>query len=302
VDGQEGRRIGLNLMRTHELADGDIGGVLAAAKLADLAGVAEVHVSDHVAISASERENRDGFPYPLDYPWFEPIAMLAAIAATTSRVRLATNVLIAPARPAILLAKQLATLDALSAGRVSIGFGVGWQRAEFEALGVPFDTRLNSLDEAIEVCRLLWSTAPAEYTGSGFAFHDLWSLPFPVQGDRLPISLGIPLSTGNVERIVRTADGWFPPPRSAEQLASDLTRLRRACEQFGRDPGSLKITAPLSLAPVGVSFEATGFPDPVEECASLFEAGADVVLAHPLPYCQSLDELEGLVTRLVALT
>ena len=101
------------------------------------------------------------FPLPPEYPWFEPLTMLAAIAGATSRIRLATGVLISPLRPAVLLAKIAATLDVVSGGRLDLGVGTGWQREEYEASGIPFAGRAARMDDQLRACRVLWSDAPA---------------------------------------------------------------------------------------------------------------------------------------------
>ena len=295
-----GRRIGLNLMRCHELAEGDVAGVLEAARIADRAGVAEVHLSDHVAVSEAARSARAGFPYALDFPWLEPISVLSAVAACTERVVLATNILVAPLRPAILLAKQLATVDVLSRGRLEVAFGAGWQVEEFEAAGVAFSDRYEILEEQMAVCRLLWAQAPAAFAGKHIRFHDLCSFPQPVQGAGLPISLGMHLSGRGVERVVRLADGWVPVPSSAAELVENLNTLRQECDRQGRDFDALKISAPLALADQSVDYSDAGtLPDPMAEARSLFAAGADVVIAHPLPHCRDLEDLERFVADLV---
>ncbi|HLS80033.1 MAG TPA: LLM class flavin-dependent oxidoreductase, partial [Steroidobacter sp.] len=146
---------------------GDFAPVVDLARIADEAGVDQVSITDHVVMG----ENVDKYPYgrfpsPLDFPWFEPLTVLAAIAGATRRIRLSTGVLIAPLRPAVLLAKQLATLDVMSRGRVSIGLGLGWQKEEYDAAGVPWEGRYTRLEEQIRVCKLLWSEAPASFKGS----------------------------------------------------------------------------------------------------------------------------------------
>ncbi len=177
------RAVGIKLMKSQQLFGGDIRGVLEVAKICDRMGVDEIHVSDHVLMTGEGHRGRTGFPYPLDWDgWYEPLEMLAAIASVTERVRLSSHVLIAPLRPAILLAKQLATLDVLSGGRVDIGLGVGWQSQEFAAAGVPFERRLTRLVEEVEACRALWGEAPAHYGGSTVSFDEAYSLPHPVQG------------------------------------------------------------------------------------------------------------------------
>ena len=134
--------------------DGDFAPVVDVARVAEKAGIDQVSLTDHVVMG----ENIDKYPYgkfpsPLDFPWFEPITVLAAIAGATRDIRLSTGVLIAPLRPAALLAKQLATLDVMSRGRVSIGVGVGSQKEEYDACGVLWEGRHARLEEQVRACK-----------------------------------------------------------------------------------------------------------------------------------------------------
>ena len=117
--------------------------------------------------------------------------MLAVLAGVTQRIRLSTGVVIAPLRSAVLLAKQLATLDVMSRGRVSIGLGVGWQKEEYDASGVPWEGRYTRLIEQLRVCRLLWSEAPASFRGETVSFEKIHAYPRPLQPGGVPIWLGL---------------------------------------------------------------------------------------------------------------
>ena len=164
------------------------------------------------------------FPAPLDYPWFEPLTVLAVLAGVTERIRLSSGIVIAPLRPAVLLAKQIATLDVMSRGRVSIGLGVGWQKEEYDAAGIPWEGRNTRFFEQIEVCRLLWSEAPAAFHGKTVNFDKIYSYPRPVQA-RVPIWLGIAPTERNIERMAKVADGWIP----MEQDPRSSRRSSRGC-------------------------------------------------------------------------
>ncbi|HEY3696186.1 TIGR03619 family F420-dependent LLM class oxidoreductase [Phenylobacterium sp.] len=298
----KGLKVGVKLMRTQELYGGEIRGVLEVAKLCDRLGVDEVHVSDHVAMSEAGHRGRPGFPYPLDYDgWFEPIGLLHAIAAVTERVVLSSHVLVAPLRPTILLAKQLATLDALSNGRVEIGFGAGWQREEFEASGVPFEGRFGAMCEQVEACRALWSQAPASYSGGSVRFEAFHSLPFPPQRDGLPISFGVPATARNFERIARLGVGYCPAYKPAAELAADVQAARTAYAAAGRDPGSLKVTAELPLNPPRDAGGAVSWDALFEEAARIAEADVDVLITHVVPQCRTPAEIEDFLPRLLAL-
>src|SRR3954452_18001098 len=161
--------------------------VLDLARAADDAGVDRLVVTDHVVMGRNTDAYVWGrFPTPPEAPWLELLTCLAAIATATTRVRLATGIVIAPLRPAAVLAKTVATLDVLSGGRVDLGVGVGWQREEYVATGVDFSRRGDLLDHTIAACRELWSALPASYDGGGISFRDVYCSPLPSQG-RLPV-------------------------------------------------------------------------------------------------------------------
>jgi len=130
-------------------------------RMAEDAGVDTVVVPDHLVMSDRTDRYRWGrFPLPVDAPWLEPLTVLAAIAGATRRVRLATGILIAPLRPAALLAKTAATLDVLSRGRLDLGVGTGWQKEEFDAVQLDYGRRGRLLDDTIAACRALWGRQP----------------------------------------------------------------------------------------------------------------------------------------------
>ncbi len=227
----------------------DLSGVIDCARLAEGAGIDQIALPDHLAIGP----NTDAYPYgkfafPKSEPWLEPVTTLAAIAGVTRRIRLGTGVLIAPLRPALLLAKTMATLDVLSGGRVDLGVGLGWQREEFEASGVAFEHRGARLDDGLRACRVLWSEAPASFESRSVSFRDLWCLPRPVQKDGIPIWLGARLNERNLARIVEYGAGWMPIGLGLSELEQGTQRLRRACEKAGRDPDSIGVRSMLPVA------------------------------------------------------
>ncbi|MGF3053025.1 LLM class flavin-dependent oxidoreductase [Microbacterium sp. YY-03] len=202
--------LALNLMDLDSLstASGAPAGFAAmrdAAVMADEMGIDKIVLLEHVLISREAHANREGFPYPVDVSWYDPTVTLGSIAAVTRRARLSMNVMIAPLRPAPLLAKQLATLDALSGGRLDAAFGVGWQREEYDASERAFEGRFGTMDEQIAACRALWAGGDAEFTGKKVSFDDAWSMPLPAQGSSLPIYLGLALTPRGVQRIVTLA-------------------------------------------------------------------------------------------------
>jgi probable F420-dependent oxidoreductase len=295
-------KVGIKLMKTQALFGGDIRGVLEVAKLCDRKGVDEIHVCDHVAMSAAGHANRPGFPYPVDYDgWYEPMGLLHAIAAVTERITLSSHIVIAPLRPAILLAKQLATLDALSNGRVDIGFGAGWQREEFEAESIPFEGRFNAMCEQVEACRALWRGGPARYEGKTVAFRDLYSLPLPPQGERLRISFGVPPTPLNFARIARLGVGYCPANQAAAELAANVKAARAAYAAAGRDPRSLKVTCELTMHPERAPDGSVDWDKAFAEAQGLIAADIDVLITHIVPHCRGQADIEPFVDRVLAL-
>lgn len=293
------RSVGIKLMKTQELFGGDIRGALEVARICDRMGVDEVHVSDHVIISAEGHKNRPGFPYPLDYAgWYEPFDLLSAVAAVTERVTLSAHIIVAPLRPTILLAKQVATLDVLSGGRVDIGFGVGWQKQEFAAANMPFENRVARMIEQVEACRALWAGAPASYHGDTVTFDDMYSLPLPQQRDSLPISFGMPASTRNFDVMARLGVGYCPSNHGGG-LAEHVASAREAYARAGLDPRSLKVTTELTMDPPRDSSGAVDWDEAFAEAQSLIDADIDVLITHLVPHCTSPDQIEPFIERLL---
>jgi probable F420-dependent oxidoreductase len=175
----------------------------------------------------------------------DPFALLTVAATVTSRVTLGTNVLNAPWYPPAILARSLTTIDVLSAGRLLLGFGVGWSPEEYEAAGVPMTERGARLDECLDALEALWTTDPAEHHGR----H--WSVPAthaglkPAQKPGPPIYLA-GFAPAAQRRIARRADGWLPVHRPGSRpfdpektIAAPLSRLRQLTEDEGRDAKSL---------------------------------------------------------------
>ena len=276
---------------------GDLAPVVELVALADRKGIDQINVPDHVVMG----EATDKYPYGRfvtspDYPWFEPLTFLAAVAGATERIRLATGILIAPLRPAALLAKQVATLDVLSRGRVDLGVVVGWQREEYLACGVPFEARYSLLDEQLRVCRLLWSQTPASFSGEFIQFDRIYSKPFPVQR-RLPVLLGLVPLPKNVARMADYGDGWVALMENPAQIKTGVTALRDAFRARGRDPSELQVRAVPQF-----EFRADGKADleaTLAKIPALVEAGATVVELYACMYCSGPEDFEKFCERLV---
>jgi probable F420-dependent oxidoreductase len=264
-----------------------VGSLLMQARVADEVGVDRVVVVDHV-VMGEHVEAYDGgtFPTPPDGLWPEPMTLLTAIAATTQRVRLATGILIAPLRRPATLAKTAATLDVVSGGRLELGVGVGWQREEYEANGVPFEDRGDALDRTLEVCRRLWQPGPASYDDGdgrdGLAFERIWCEPRPVQPGGVPLWISGRIHARTLRRIARYGDGWIPWGEYRREIVPGIRRAHEALAEAGRDPAGFGVRGGLRLVVGGngeVDAEQTVAPAP-----ELVAAGVtDFVLGAALP-------------------
>jgi probable F420-dependent oxidoreductase len=220
------------------------------ARAAEDAGVDRIVLVDHVVMGEHTENYVWGkFPVPPNAPWFEPLTMLSAIASVTSRVRLATGILIAPLRPAAFLAKQVATLDQISNGRVDLGVGAGWQREEYEASGLPFEQRGQLLTDTLGAMKALWRDTPASFSSPTLTFENIYCEPKPLQQGGVPLWVAGTLNRRNFERVVNYGDGWIPiMGATIDDIAADVQRIRAAWADAGRDADALKVQAPLRIA------------------------------------------------------
>lgn len=205
-----------------------------------------------------------------DCPVPDPLELLAFLAGRTTTLGLATGVLVLPNHHPVVLAKRVATLDALSAGRVRLAVGMGWLREEIEACGAPFESRGRRADEQIEVLRLLWDDHPdgADYSGEFFQFAHAACHPKPVA--RIPIHVG-GHSMAAARRAGRLGDGLQPLGVGGAELAGLVTVMREEAERAHRDPDALELT----LGHLVTKIDG-------ERAGRLAELGADrVVLAMP---------------------
>jgi len=252
-------RYGIHLSASGPLATPER--IAALAERAEALGFDSVWVSDHVAFPV-------GFQsvYPYGPPsaftqqtahYYEPLVTLAWVAGRTRRVRLGTSVLVVPMRNPVYLAKQAATLDRLAGGRLILGVGAGWQREEFEALGVTtFAQRGAVLDEWIRLMRRLWTEEVVEFSGAFYQVGPIIVNPKPAQPGGPPILVG-----GNGPRALRRAaelgDGWHAIRLSVAEVAAGASRLRALAEAAGREPGSLEVSLRVDAA----HGEAAGGPE-----------------------------------------
>ena len=293
--------VSIGLWGTPQWSNGDAPAIIESVKIAEAAGIDAFDAGDHLAFSPAEIAN-----YPFsggrfsdpNEPFLEPMIMLAGIATATRKMRLATTLLLSPLRPALLLAKQAATLDVLCNGRFDLGVGVGWQKAEYDAAGAVWDSRFAYLDEQIQACRALWSSAPASYHGKLIDFSDLHAKPFPRQPGGIPIWLGVKPTPRSFRRIAELGDGWLAMEPDAELLAQQVATLRTAIAAHGRDPMSVKIRA---RPPIIRDSEGKADLDATLALVPLFaKAGAVSLQFSPFAYCSEPDDFEGVVKKIAS--
>ncbi|WP_105343259.1 TIGR03619 family F420-dependent LLM class oxidoreductase [Mycobacterium sp. ITM-2016-00318] len=177
--------------------------------------------------------------------WIDPMIGLSFAAAATSTIRIATGVLLLPEHNPVLVAKQAATLDTLSGGRLSLGIGIGWSREEFDALGVPFECRGTRTEEYVDAIRTLWRDDLASFDGEFVSFTGIRVNPKPLQDRRIPIVLG-GNSDAALRRIVSWGDGWYGfNLDSVDAVAQRVAFLRRQCSEHRRDPAELRLAVAL---------------------------------------------------------
>jgi probable F420-dependent oxidoreductase len=205
----------------------------------------------------------------------DPLISMTWAAAVTTRIRVASGILILPQRNPLILAKELATLDVLSGGRVELGVGVGWLREEFEALDVPFERRGARTDEYVAAMRALWADGPTTFDGEFTSFTSCNSYPKPVQRGGIPIVVGGHTDVA-ARRAGRLGDGFFPGRSLPDELDPLLATMRASATDAGRDPAAIEVTA-------GGAFDIDG----VKRFADL---GVDRVVIPPLGF--DLDTLE----------
>jgi probable F420-dependent oxidoreductase len=188
-----------------------------AAEQAEALGFADVWASEHIIIPR-------GAPYPPSAIFLDPVLTLTWAAAYTSRVGLGTSVLVLPMRHPLPLAKELATLQNLSGGRLTMGAGVGWMEAEFAALGAPFHERGKRMDEGLAMMRAVWSEDPVTFPSKSIPaeIHDMRMLPHPCA----PIPIWIGGSSDAAIRRAARMDGWHGSRVTPEQAPAVIARLR----------------------------------------------------------------------------
>jgi probable F420-dependent oxidoreductase len=283
----------------------DLRSLVAMAVEAEAAGFEAVMVSEHVVLGPDS--DADGVPEnPRDYalpgnqdpatPWPDALVLLSGVASATTRLRLVASSIIAPLRHPVLLAKQLATLDLLSEGRLVVQPTVSWHRAEYEALGVPFERRGDLLDEHLEAWRALWRDSPASFEGRHYRFSDVFLEPKPFRREGPVLWFGgAKVHDRLLRRIVGYGSGFNPLGSPSDD---DLQRLRSAMAEAGRDPAELEMIGGTR----GRFPDAASTADLGEALASIpaqLERGFTTICIKPSQFIDELDEFPGFCREVV---
>jgi probable F420-dependent oxidoreductase len=214
------------------------------AKALEDRGFESLFFPEHTHIPASRRT-----PYPLggelpkEYSHtLDPLVAMTLAAAASTKLKVATGVCLVIEHDPIVLAKQVASVDLASNGRVIFGIGGGWNAEEMEDHGTVFKSRWKLLRERIEAMKKLWNEDAASYHGEFVNFDPAWSWPKPVQKPNPPILMGSHGPRG-MQRVIRYCDGWLPNAGPGVDLPKQIVELRHLAEQAGRDPNTISITA-----------------------------------------------------------
>jgi probable F420-dependent oxidoreductase len=299
-------RLVLVLSENHTLIPArDLRGLVAMAVEAERVGFDGVMVSEHIALGRGS--DAEGLPpNPRDYalpgnqdpstPWPSSLVLLAAIASVTSRLRLIASAVIPPLRHPLEIAKDMATLDLLSGGRLVVQPTVSWHRAEYEALGVPFETRGARLDEHLVAWSRLWRAGPASFHGEHYRFDDVWLEPKPHRpdGPRLWFG-GRRLHDALLRRLVSCGHGFNPLGSPSE---GDLARLAAAMTEAERDVTELEM--------VGGTRGTFADPDAVADLDAALDTvpaqvarGFGTVCIKPSQFTDDREQVPALLARIV---
>jgi probable F420-dependent oxidoreductase len=220
------------------------------AQAAEAAGFDYLFTFEHVAGAHADRfrDVATGFarpPYLYDDPFHEPLTLFTFLAGLTKRIAFATSVLVLPQRQTVLLAKQAAEVSILSGGRLRLGVGVGWNHAEYEALGADFHTRGRRADEQIEVLRRLWTEPLVTFRGQWHTLDRIGIAPLPAAP--IPIWIGGGLGEATLRRVARLGNGWMPMGLGND-APGVVAKVRRYLKEAGRAPSDLGIQGGIGMA------------------------------------------------------
>ena len=219
------------------------------ARLAEELAVDSIWVSDHlvapVGVQSIYPFDRRPDAKPGDMGvierFYEPMMTLAYLAGQTTRIRLGISAYVMPYRNPVLTAKHVATLDALSGGRLILGIGTGWLREEFEAVAVPFEHRGQRTDDYLAVCKALWSGDEARFDGRHYQLRSVRTGPRPAQRPHPPLWIA-GNSAAAIDRAARVGDGWHAIDLAPDEIAPLIARLRGRIAAHGRSPDAVTVS------------------------------------------------------------
>jgi probable F420-dependent oxidoreductase len=261
-------KFGLHLGAVNARFWGDV------AEEADRLGFDSVWVPEHLVVplaaTGSPHEGADHPPIPSNIPMYDALGMLCYLAARTERIRLGTHVYNIGLRHPFITARAAATVDMLSQGRLDLGIGASWLRSEWDAVGLDFDTRGTRVDEAIDVCRRLWTDDVIEHHGTFFDFGPTAFEPKPVQRP-----LGLHIGGDGPAALRRAATigaGWMPMNHDLDEVPASLVTLAERAERAGRTPS-------LDDAPLEVTL--TGDVETAADVERYADAGITRLIVRP---------------------
>ena len=304
-------RLLLILTENHTLVDpDDLVGLVRLATDAEAAGFDAVMASEHVVLGSSAGAlgrpvNPRAYAAPGNQDpatcWPSSNVLLAAVAAATRRVRLVMGAVIAPLRHPVLLAKELATLDRLSEGRLVVQPTVSWHREEYDALAVPFAERGRILDEQLAAMSALWAHTPASHSGARFTFEDVYCVPKPWRTDPARPKMwfgGQSMHPALLRRLVRYGDGFHPFGAAS---AEDLSRLRAGLAAAGRDPDGIEMVGGTRAVFAGAD-DTADIDQAMADFGAQIEAGFTTFCVKPSQHTDDPAEVRALCEHIVSRT
>jgi probable F420-dependent oxidoreductase len=228
-------------------------------RMIETAGVESIWTVEHPIVAENYEKlysySADGTaPFQYDTEMCDPLEWLAFAAGCTDALKLGTGVVLLPLHAPIVLAKRVATLDAMSNGRVLLGVGMGWQKEEYQTIGVPYGERGPRLDEGIDAVRALWTQSPSTYHGKYYHFDRVYSYPKPARPAGVPIIIGGSTNLA-ARRAGRVGDGFFPHAVSPDDFGKLIPVMFAAAKEAGRDPSKIELSVSPPMHKFGASLD-----------------------------------------------
>ncbi len=209
------------------------------AQTAEGLGFSHILAYEHVLGVNPDRPGGWTGPYTYEHPFLEPFVLFSYMAAVTHKIQFTTGILVLPQRQTALVAKQAATLDVLSNGRLRLGVGIGWNAVEYASLNQDFHNRGRRIEEQVQLLRLLWTQPLVNFSGRWHTIEDAGINPLPIQRP-IPVWFG-GHADAVLQRVARMGDGWLPNYRSPQDAAESINRLYNYLEFYGRSRNDIGI-------------------------------------------------------------